>query len=172
MVRVTGQRPSVSGHWQGVTELIITDQRSRPWISGYGSRITGQQAQVKVHVSRISRQGSWSRVTGQRSPVRGHWSVVNGQRSGVTGQSQELLVKDHWSVVKGHLSNHFLSSDLIRIRFSRRFGSYDILKTINFQVRDLHLQAMGVGWGDPAKNFRLISNIRPYMNMIHPRVGK
>ena len=75
-------------------------------------------------------------------------------------------------MVKGHWSNPYLSSDLIRILFSQRFGSNDILKTINFKVRDLDLQAMG-GVGDGTeKNFRPISIITPYMNPIHPRVGK
>ena len=95
--------------------------------------------------------------------VKDHWSRVTGQGS---------LVKSHWSVVKGHWSNHFLSSDLIRIRFSRRFGINDILKAINFQVRDFDLQAIGGGGDGTEKNFRPISIIRPYMNPIHLKVGK
>ena len=81
---------------------------------------------------------------GQASLVRGHWSEVkgSGQCSRATGQRSLVRVKGYWSVVKGPWSNHFLSSDFTRIWSSRKFGSND-KKTINFQVCDLDLQAMG-----------------------------
>ena len=120
------------------------------------SRVMGQESVVKGQRSRVTVRCHWSEV-------KDHWSVVTGQRSGVTGQSQGSVFSDQRSVVKGHWSNHFLSSGLIRIRSSRRFGSNDILKTINFQVRDLDLQAMGGGGDGTETNLRLISIIRPYM---------
>ena len=148
------------GHWSEVKGQRLLDSRSR--VKDHRSKETG-------HGSRVSGQGSWSGVTGQRSPASGQGSLVRGEGSLV---SQGSLVKGHWSVIKGHWSNHFLSSNLTRIRFSRMFGSNDILKTTNFQVRDLDLQAMGGGGNGTEKNFRPISIITPYMNPIHPRVGK
>ena len=178
----------VRGQWSVITGQGSLDSRSRVRDQGHGSGVTdtgqgtqikrhrsraiGQESVVKGHWSRVMVRGHLSEVTGQRSPAIGQWSRVTGQRSGVTGQSHGSLVKSHWSVVKGHWSNHFQSLDLIRIQFSRRFGSNDILKTINFQVCNLDLQAMGVGGDDTAKTFSPKSIIRPYMNMIHPRVGK
>ena len=128
--------------------------------------VTGRGSMVQDHGSGIKAtdQESRSRVKDQRSRslVRVHRSEVTGQRSGVTGQSQGSLVKGHWSVVKGHWSNHFLSSDLIRIRFSRRFGRNDILKTMNFQVRALDLQAMG--WGRDGTEKKTLD---PYLSSHH-----
>ena len=50
------------------------------------------------------------------------------------------------------------------------FGN-DILKHINFKVRDLDRQAMGGGLAGTVKNIRLITINRPYINAIHPRLG-
>ena len=51
------------------------------------------------------------------------------------------------------------------------FGN-DIFTTINFQACDLDLQAMGGGRDGTEKNFGPMPVIRPYMNLIHPRVWK
>ena len=48
----------------------------------------------------------------------------------------------------------------------------DILTTINFQARDLDLQAMGGGGDSTEETFGPMPIIRPYMNPIHPRVWK
>ena len=151
-VRVTGQRSVVTD--QG---LLDTRPRVRDQGHGSGVTVTGQRSQVKRHRSRVMGQESVVKVQWPRVIAREHWSEIIGQRSLVSGQGS--LVKGHSSVVKGHWSKHCLSSDLIRIRFSRRFASNDILKTINFQVHDLDLQVMG---GDGTeKNFRPISIITP-----------
>ena len=84
-------RPRVrdQGHESGVT------------VTGHGSQVRGQEAQVKDHASRIRGQGSEVRITGQRSRVTGQESLVKGHWSGVTGQSQWSVVKGQWSRVTG-----------------------------------------------------------------------
>ena len=72
-----------------------------------------------------------------------------------------------FSYVTFHLNSG--KYDTIDLKLS--FGN-DALTTLNFQVRDFDLQAMGGGMDVTEKNFGPIPIIRPYMNPIHPRVWK
>ena len=146
-------------------------------VTGQGSQVRGKEAQVMAQESVVKghSQGSLVRGQDQRSWVTGQWSRVTGQSQGslVSSQGSLVRVKCHWSVVKGHWSVGSLVKPFSIIRpYTNPIGINDILKTINFQVRDLDLQAMGGSGDGTEKNFGPISIIRPYMNPIHPRVWK
>ena len=97
---------------------------------------------------------------GQESVVKGQWSRVTGQSQGSLDSGRRSLVSGQGSLVKPYSIIRPYTNPI-----QPRFGSNDILKTINFQVRDLDLLAMGVYVGGGGVVLR--KTLDPYLSSDH-----